>query len=51
MEVCHLLHVKNGTMSFKTFTLTISVFRNNTAKLNIHSLHRSDETNNNVLKL
>jgi hypothetical protein len=44
-------HVKNGTMSLKYFTLTISAFRNNVAKLHLHSLHCSGEINNNVLKL
>jgi hypothetical protein len=38
-------------MSFNIFTLIISTFRNNVAKLRLHSLHRSGENNNNVLKL
>jgi hypothetical protein len=44
-------NVKNGTMSFKIFTLVISAFGSNGAKLHLHSLHRSGEINKNVLKL
>jgi hypothetical protein len=33
------------------FTLVISAFRNNVAKLHLHLLHPSGEINNNVLKL
>jgi hypothetical protein len=44
-------YVKNGIIWFKMFTLIISAFRNNVAKLHLHSLHHSVETNNNVLKL
>jgi hypothetical protein len=43
-------HVKNRTISLKFCTLIISAFRNNVAKLHLHSLHRSGEINNNVLK-
>jgi hypothetical protein len=43
--------VRNITMSFKIFTLIISVFRSKSAKLHLHSLHHSEEINNNVLKL
>jgi hypothetical protein len=38
-------------MSLKNFTHIISAFRNNVAKLHLHSLNRSEEINNNVLKL
>jgi hypothetical protein len=38
-------------MSFKIFALIISAFRNNVAELHLHSLHRSGEINNNILKL
>jgi hypothetical protein len=54
MEVRHLIdkeRVKYGAMSFKIFTFIISAFRNNVAKLHLHSLHGSGEINNNVLKL
>jgi hypothetical protein len=44
-------HEKNGTMSLKMFTLAVSNFRNNVAKLRLHSLHHSGEINNNMLKL
>jgi uncharacterized surface protein with fasciclin (FAS1) repeats len=44
-------HVKNGKISFTIFTPTISAFRNDVAKLHFHSLQRSGEINNNVLKL
>jgi hypothetical protein len=44
-------HAKNGTMSLKFFTLIISAYKNNVAKLHLHSLHHSGEINNNVLKL
>jgi hypothetical protein len=37
-------------MSYKNLTLIISDFRNKVAKLHLHSLHRSEEINNNVLK-
>jgi hypothetical protein len=40
-------HVKNGTTGFKIFT----AFRNDAANLPLHSLHRSGEINNNLLKL
>jgi hypothetical protein len=38
-------------MNFKMFTFIISAFRNNVAKLHLHSLHLSGEINSNVLKL
>jgi hypothetical protein len=44
-------HVKNDTMSFKIFVLMIPGFRNKVAKLHLHSLNRSGEINNTVLKL
>jgi hypothetical protein len=42
--------VKSGTMSLNNFTLIILTFKNNVAKLYLHSLHCSGEINNNVLK-
>jgi hypothetical protein len=44
-------HVKNDAMDFNLFTVVISVFRKNVAKLHLHSLYPSGEINNNVLKL
>lgn len=38
-------------MTFKMFTFIISAFRNRVAKYHLHSLHRSREINNNVLKI
>jgi hypothetical protein len=38
-------------MNFKIFTLLVSAFRNNVAKLHLNSFHRSRQINNNVLKL
>jgi hypothetical protein len=57
MEVRHLVNYsrwktcKNGNMNLKNVPLIISAFRNNIAKLNLHSLHHSGKINNNVLKL
>jgi hypothetical protein len=54
MEVRHLVHtvdekqVQNDTMSLQNFTLIISEFGNNVAKLHLHSLHLSGEINNNI---
>jgi hypothetical protein len=57
MQVRHLVHYsrwkkngKNSNISFKILTPIISAFRNYVAKLRLHSLHRSGEIINNVLK-
>jgi hypothetical protein len=41
-------YVKNVTKSLNIFTLIISSFRNNVAKLHEHLIHCSGEINNNV---
>jgi hypothetical protein len=44
-------HVKIVPWVSKLFILILSAFRNNVAKLHLHSVHHSGDFNNNVFKL